>query len=253
MKDRDNVYNWYNAYFHVNFTFGVFANSTNVSDTRSALINSAFPSIKSMTVKSAGKTVYKADDVHKVIFIKNLLDFSEDYARSVMKSQFWFLCSNASHVTAAAKCSNPPVQAALSLGRLGWNSHPLNCYLFFEELSDKLLPPMQLEFEIVLQNEAEMIFHNNSTEHRIVVWKFELWIPQLTLTSEGQKLVNENLLKLTQWSYLKEILHPSSSQRDASSSWSITPSVKNPRYVFVFFQQAQKKISDPQSLHLGHL
>ena len=72
-----------------------------------------------MTVKSAGKTVYKADDVHKVIFIKNLLDFSEDYARSVMKSQFWFLCSNASHVTAAANCSNPPVQAALSLGRLG--------------------------------------------------------------------------------------------------------------------------------------
>lgn len=41
-----------------------------------------------MTVKSAGKTVYEADTIHKVIFIviKNLLDYSDDYARSAAKS-----------------------------------------------------------------------------------------------------------------------------------------------------------------------
>jgi hypothetical protein len=54
---------------------------------------------------------------------------------------------------------------------------------------------MQLEFEIVLQDDNEMIFQNYATGRRIVVRKFELWVPQLTLTSEGQTLVNENFLK----------------------------------------------------------
>lgn len=56
---------------------------------------------------------------------------------------------------------------------------------------------MQLEFEIVLQNDAEMIFQNDGIG-RSIVRKFELWVPQLMLTSEGQKLVNENFLKLIQ-------------------------------------------------------
>lgn len=75
VKDRDNVYDWYNAYIRVNFTFEALADGANVAgDTRSVPINSAFSLIKNMTVKSAGKTVYEADTIHKVIFIKNLLD-----------------------------------------------------------------------------------------------------------------------------------------------------------------------------------
>jgi len=71
-------------------------------DTQSAPINSAFSLIKSMTVKSVGKILYEADNIHKVIFIKNLLDYSDNYARSVVKSQFWYLDTDATNVTAAA-------------------------------------------------------------------------------------------------------------------------------------------------------
>jgi hypothetical protein len=102
VKDRDDVFDWYNAYFRVNFTFEALADGANVAgDTRSAPINNAFSLIKSMTVKSAGKTVYEADSLHNVIFIKNLLDYSDDYARSVAKSQFWYLDKDATNVTAA--------------------------------------------------------------------------------------------------------------------------------------------------------
>ena len=42
-KDRDNFYEWYNAYFLVNFKFEASANVGNVTaDTQSALINSSF-------------------------------------------------------------------------------------------------------------------------------------------------------------------------------------------------------------------
>ena len=43
VRDRDSVYDWYNAYFRVNFTFEALADGANVADdTESAPINSAF-------------------------------------------------------------------------------------------------------------------------------------------------------------------------------------------------------------------
>ena len=100
---------------------------------------------------------------------------------------------------------------------------------------------MQLEFEIVLQDDTEMIYQNDGTARRIVVRKFELWVPQLHLTGKGQTLANENFLKPTQWKYLKENLHISSYRRDANGTWLITPGVKNPKHVFVFLQQTRKQ------------
>lgn len=89
VKDRGNVYDWYNEFLRVTFTFEALADGANVAgDTRLVPINSAFSLIKSMTVKSAGKTVYEADKIQKVIFITNVLDYSDDYARSVAKVRF---------------------------------------------------------------------------------------------------------------------------------------------------------------------
>jgi len=127
---------------------------------------------------------------------------------------------------------------------------PLNRYSFFESLSERLLPPMQLEFEIVLQNDEEIIFQNNATARRIVVRKFELWVPQLHFTGKGQTLANENFLKPTEWKYLKENLHTSSSRRDANCMWLITPGVQNPKHVFVFLQQTQKQNSYTQNPYI---
>ena len=45
---------------------------------------------------------------------------------------------------------------------------------------------MQLEFEIVLQDDREMIFQNDGTARRIVVRRLELWVPQLQFTGQGQ-------------------------------------------------------------------
>ena len=47
--------------------------------------------------------------------------------------------------------------------------------------------------------------------------------------------------KPAQSSYLKEVLHPSPSQRDASGSWLISAGVKKPKHVFIFFQQTRKQ------------
>lgn len=69
--------------------FEAVVDGSNVAaNTRSALINGSFSLIKTLTVQSGGNVLYKAEDVHKAIFIKNLLEFSNDSSRSVAKKHF---------------------------------------------------------------------------------------------------------------------------------------------------------------------
>ena len=253
VRDRDNFYDWYNAYFRIDFKFEAVANGTNIgADTESAPINGSFSLIKSLKLSSAGKKLYEADNIHKGIFIKNLLDFSDDFSRSVAKNQFWYLDSDATTAT-DNNVTNVGMRARALLSHEGEIVNtiiPLNRYSFFEGLSDRLLPPLKLEFEIELQNDQEMIFQNDGTARRIVVRTFELWAPQLHLTGKGQTLANENFLKPTQWKYLNENLHSSGSQRDANGTWLITPGVKDPKHVFVFFQQTRKQNSYTQNPYI---
>ena len=253
VRDRDNFYDWYNAYFRVDFKFEAKANGANIgADTESAPINGSFSLIKSLKLSSAGKKLYEADNIHKGIFIKNLLDFSDDFSRSVAKNQFWYLDTDATTAT-DNNATNLGMRARALLSHEGLivkTIIPLNRYSFFEGLSDKLLPPLQLEFEIELQNDEEMIFQNDGTARRIVVRKFELWVTQLHFTGKGQTLANENFLKPTQWKYLNENLHSSSSRRDANGTWLITPGVNDPKHVFVFIQQTRKQNAYTQNPYI---
>ena len=253
VRDRDNFYDWYNAFFRVDFKFEAVANGANIgADTESAPINGSFSLIKSLNIKSSGKKLYNADNIHKIVFIKNLLDFSDDYSRSVAQNYFWYLDSDATTAT-DNNATNVGMRARALLSHEGETVQtliPLNRYSFFECLSDRLLPPMQLEFEIVLQDDREMIFQNDGTARRIAFRKLELWVPQLHFTGKGQTLANENFLKPTEWKYLKEELFTSSSRRDANGTWLITPGVKNPKHVFVFIQQTRKENSYTQNLYI---
>jgi len=243
MTDRDNWFDWYNAYIRADFTFEVTADGTAVAgDTRSAPINGSFSLINKLVVKSAGKPLYNVDNAHKLIFIKNLLDFSDDYSRSVAKSQFWYL-DTANDVRTAAASANDGAKARGALAHAGLTVNtiiPLNRYSFFEELSDKLLPPMPLELEIQLQSDAELIWQNDGTNRRIVVRTLELWVPLLRFTSEGQMLANEDFLKPRKWTYMSEMVEPSTSQRTAFGTWQISPGIKNAKHVFIFIQQTRR-------------
>ena len=111
-------------------------------------------------IKSAGKIVYDTNNLHKVTFVKNLLEYSDDFSRSVAKDSFWYLDVAAADMTAAG---NTGFEARRNLSKSGANDVakdinviiPINRYSFFEELYDKMLVPMQLEFNIELQNDAE--------------------------------------------------------------------------------------------------
>ena len=250
-NDRNRWFDWYNAYFRVNYTLEATANGTGIPAAgTSSTINGSASLIKKLVVKSAGKNLYNIDDAHKAVFVKNLLDFSDDYARSTARSQFWYLdtaedvvLDNNTGIAVRAALTKRVSEAGTAAGnaaRIVETIIPLNRYSFFEDLQDKILPPMQMEFNVTFQDDAELIWQNDGTARRVVIRNCELWVPSFQFTSEGQKMVNENFLKPSKWKYLQEIIHSSTSRRDATGTWQITPGAKNAKHVFVYVQQTRK-------------
>ena len=220
INDRNNWFDFYNGYFRVNYTLEALADGAVVANGQTcSTLNSSASLIQKLEVKSAGKKLYNIDDAHKAVFVKNLLDFSDDYARSTAKSQFWYLDTAESVVLN----TNAGIEQRekLTQGRKTVETIiPLNRFSFFEELEDKILPPLKMEFHITLQNDNELIWQQaGGPDRRVVVRNFELWVPALKFTSEGQKLMNENFLKPAKIQYLKEIVFNSTSRRDPSGMW----------------------------------
>ena len=44
-----------------------------------------------MVIKSSGKIVYESDNLQRITNVKNLLEYSDDFSRSVGKNSFWYL------------------------------------------------------------------------------------------------------------------------------------------------------------------
>ena len=78
------------------------------------------------------------------------------------KDEFWYLDNDNTTVT-ADDATNLAIRARVLLSQGDPQKKvktiiPLKSFSFFGELSDKLLPPMQLQFEIRLQDDGEMLF-----------------------------------------------------------------------------------------------
>ena len=83
-----------NAYFEVQFHLQTIADGDRyVAADRITVINGAHGLIKYLMIKSAGKIVYDTDH-YNVTFAKNLLEYSNDYSRSVAKNSLWYLDTN---------------------------------------------------------------------------------------------------------------------------------------------------------------
>ena len=83
---------WYNAYFEVQFQLQKIADDDGYAAAdRITVINGAHSLIKHLLIKSAGKVVYDTENLHNVTLVKNLLEYSDDYSRSVVKNSLWYL------------------------------------------------------------------------------------------------------------------------------------------------------------------
>ena len=181
INDRSSFYDWYNGVFEVQFQVQKLADGDGYAAAdRITVINNAHSLIKHLMIKSAGKIAYDTDNLHNVTFAKNLLEYSDDYSRSVAKNRLWYLDTDTTTgntntgfesrllLTKAAR------DYALNAGGKDVNIIiPLNRYSFFEGLEDKMLVPMQLQFNIEINNDDELIHKANAVDPaRVVINRF---------------------------------------------------------------------------------
>ena len=179
---------------------------------RKTAISGAHSLIKHLMIKSAGKIVYDTDNLHNVPFVNNLLEYSDNYRRSVAKNSLWYLdtenttANTNTGFEARRLLTKASRDDALNAGGKDVNVIiPLNRYSFFEELEDKMLVPMQLQFNIELNNDDELIHKANATDNgRIVVNRFILWVPRVTPKDSMYHKFVSSFLKETQWTYMSD-------------------------------------------------
>ena len=141
INDRSAFYDWYNAYIEVQFQLQKLADGAGYAAAdRITVINGSHSLIKHLTIKSAGKIIYDTDNLHKVCFTKNLLEYSDDFSRSVAKNSFWYLDTNTTtaNTNAGFEARRGQTQAVQNNGNGGAKNInvliPLNRFSFFEEL-----------------------------------------------------------------------------------------------------------------------
>ena len=250
INDRSSFYDWYNAYFEVQFQLQVLANGNGyAAANRITVINGSHSLIKHLMIKSAGKIVYDTDNLHNVTFIKNLLEYSDDYSRSVAKNSLWYLDTDGTTADTntgfeARKLMTQAIRDAdVAQGGKDINVIiPLNRWSFFEELNDKMLVPMQLQFNIELNSDDELIHRahdDGGGAGRVVVNRFILWVPRLTPRDSMYDKFVSSFLKETKWKYMREMYNVSA-PTNTSGFFQISSSIDNVKHIFVYLKNSYR-------------
>ena len=245
INDRSTMFDFFNGYFEVSKELQKLATGVGYAAAdRITLINGSHSLIRHMVIKSSGKIVYESDNLHRITNAKNLLEYSEDYSRSVAKNSFWYLDSDntTANTNIGFEARRILTQAVNNDGGGGAKSInetiPLNRYSFFQELERKMLPPMQLTIELTLNEDSELIHKAAAADAgRVVVKRLYLWLPRLVpKDSMYSKFVSE-FLKPTTWTYMRDLYNQSANTRAIQNMFQISPAIDNVKHVFIYLQR----------------
>ena len=240
INDRSTMFDFYNGYFEVSKELQKIADGTGYGAERITMINGSHSLIRHMVIKSSGKIVYESDNLHRITNAKNLLEYSDDYSRSVAKNTFWYLDTDG---TTADTNKGFEERRTLTTGGNTINEMiPLNRYSFFQELERKMLPPMQLTIELTLNEDSELI-HKAAADAaggaagRVVVKRLYLWLPRLIPKDSMYSSFVSEFLKPTTWTYMRDLYNQSANTRAIQNMFQISPAIDNVKHVFIYLQR----------------
>ena len=256
INDRSTMFDFFNGYFEVTKELQKIANGAGYAAAdRITMINGSHSLIRHMVIKSSGKIVYESDNLHRITNAKNLLEYSDDFSRSVAKNTFWYLDTDGTTADTNVRFEARRIltQAANDNGGGGAKSInemiPLNRYSFFQELERKMLPPMQLTIELTLNEDSELI-HKAAADAaggaagRVVVKIFYLWLPRLIPKDSMYSSFVSEFLKPTTWTYMRDLYNQSANTRAIQNIFQISPAIDNVKHVFIYLQRTDAPHDD---------
>ena len=85
-------FDWYNARLSMDFKVNKLANGANIAVTdHNGIVNGSNSFIQKLSIQANGRDVYSCNYANHVVNIKNLLEYSPTYAKSVAANEFYFL------------------------------------------------------------------------------------------------------------------------------------------------------------------
>ena len=115
---------------------------------------------------------------------------------------------------------------------------PLNRYNFFEKLENKMLPPMQLQIELTLNEDSELIHKAAADDDaRVVVKRFYLWLPRMIPKDSLYNEFVSDFLKPTKWTYMRDLYNQSANTQALQNMFQISPAIDNVKHVFIYLQR----------------
>ena len=247
-------FDWYNAKLSVDFKIDQLADHANIDadGDNMGIVNGSSSLIEKLTILANGRDVYSCNYANHVVNIKNLLEYNP-YVASVATNEFYYLdktrnVNRAEFVDRAVagganvvtgRNANYNKGFALRKALLGDSATvryeiPLNRYSFFESLEDKLLPNTKIELNIEIESDNNLIWRAGGNDCRVILERFQLFVPKITFNSEGQKIYIEKYLKPYKWTYLNEVVERSNNGQQQTGHFRITNAISKPRHVFVW-------------------
>ena len=243
-------FDWYNARFSVDFKVNQLAAGANIDadGDQMGIVNGSNSLIEKLTILANGRDVYICNYANHVVNIKNLLEYNPSYVESVGTNEFYYLDTSrhaerqkftSRNVTHRRNAANNADDAGPMLDEVVANYNkgfsirkvllgnsstvrceiPLNRYSFFESLDDKLLPNTKIELNIELESDGNLIWRAGGNDCRVILTRFQLFVPRITFNKEGQEIYLKNYLKPYKWMYLNEVVERSNNSQQQNRSF----------------------------------
>ena len=250
-------FDWYNARFSVDFKVNQLAGGANIDadGDNMGIVNGISSFIEKFSIMANGRDVYSCNYVNHVVNIKNLLEYNPSYLNSLATNEFYYLDTsrhaerteftiNNTNVTGGAnvvkgRVANYNKGFAVRKALLGDSATvrceiPLNRYSYIESLDDKLLPNTKIELNIEIESDGNLIWRAGGNDCRVIITRFQLFVPRITFNKKGQEIYLKNYLKPYKWTYLNEVVERSNNSQQQTGHFRITNAISKPRHVFVF-------------------
>ena len=227
------------------------------------IVNGSNSLIEKLFILANGRDVYSCNYANHVVNIKNLLEYNPSYVESVATNEFYYLDTSRNaernkytkrQVTHRRNAADTADQAGLMIDDVQANYNkgfavrkallgdsatvrceiPLNRYSFFEALENKLLPNTKIELNIEIESDGNLIWRAGGNDCRVILTRFQLFVPRITFNKKGQEIYLKNYLKPYKWMYLNEVVERSNNSQQQTGHFRITNAISKPRHVFVF-------------------
>ena len=211
-------------------------NTTIAVDDHNGIVNGSHSFINNLDVKVNGRKVYDCNDANHAVIIKNLLEYSHEYAQSTATNELFYLDTNRHAEEGAGNNFNkgfPARKPTLGLSADVPTETSLNRYSFFEALRHEFLPATRVGINLEIESDATLIWQAGHA-CRVMIMRMQLIVPRMTFNSEGQSLYVSQVLKPHKWAYLRENIERTNSTRLRSGTFTISTGIERPRHVFVF-------------------